>query len=498
MLSSSHRGDRTPLNQVYLTSTPTALFSLLLSALILLAACGSPPPPVETATQTAPEITPATSTKTATTPASTATISPTPTYTLNVSPSALNGVQITFWHPWAGESGAAIQESIDQFNGSNEFGISVLSLYQGNINILNDLIAEPEAVGGHPNLSLGSSSQIAAWVAQGKPVVDLNPYLNDPHWGLSPVDQADFSPLFLAQDTSGQNRIGFPAARSAQLMFYNTTWAQDLGFSSPPRTPEEFLEQACAAARSVAADEDAAATGRGGWLINNTPSAVLNWLYAFGSPVVLPDGDGYQFADDQSEAALLFLKELFDQGCAWEVIESTPEVEFAGRKALFVTSSLTDLAYQYAELQHVGNTDEWTVIGFPSPLAEPAISVFGPSFVMFAGSPAENLAAWLLIEWLTSPVQQAEFIMAHGSFPTRDSAVDHLAEFADDNPQWAAAQDLLVGAQPEPNLASWNVVRWVLADVGTQVFRYYFEPERIPATLELMDETAAELHERSQ
>jgi hypothetical protein len=32
--------------------------------------------------------------------------------------------------------------------------------------------------------------------------------------------------------------------------------------------------------------------------------------------------------------------------------------------------------------------------------------------------------------------------------------------------------------------------------VGTQVFRSYFSADRIPATLELMEETAAELHSR--
>jgi hypothetical protein len=38
-------------------------------------------------------------------------------------------------------------------------------------------------------------------------------------------------------------------------------------------------------------------------------------------------------------------------------------------------------------------------------------------------------------------------------------------------------------------------VRWAVSDVGTQVFRSYFVPERIPATLQLLDETAAELDE---
>ena len=73
--------------------------------------------------------------------------------------------------------------------------------------------------------------------------------------------------------------------------------------------------------------------------------------------------------------------------------------------------------------------------------------------------------------------------------------MDYLDSYASQNPQWAAAQELLAVAQPEPGLESWKNVRWILGDVGTQIFRYYFTSDRIPATLELMDETAAELHE---
>jgi len=71
----------------------------------------------------------------------------------------------------------------------------------------------------------------------------------------------------------------------------------------------------------------------------------------------------------------------------------------------------------------------------------------------------------------------------------------YLDEYASGHPQWAAAQELLADARAEPGLKSWDRVRWILGDVGTQIFRYYFTPDRIPATLELMDETAAELHE---
>jgi hypothetical protein len=41
-------------------------------------------------------------------------------------------------------------------------------------------------------------------------------------------------------------------------------------------------------------------------------------------------------------------------------------------------------------------------------------------------------------------------------------------------------------------------VRWVVSDVGTQMFRSYFSADRIPSTVELLAETAAELHERAE
>ena len=113
---------------------------------------------------------------------------------------------------------------------------------------------------------------------------------------------------------------------------------------------------------------------------------------------------------------------------------------------------------------------------------------------MFAGTPDENLAAWLVIKWLLSPEQDANLVEARGTFPVKASTLDLLDNYADEHPQWSAAQELLEHAKTEPGLDSWGSVRWILGDVGTQIFRYYFTPDRIPATLELMDETASELH----
>ena len=462
---------------------------------LLLASCGSQPSPTLTATVAPPPATP-TSTRTSVPP--TATITPQPTSSLGVDQSALNGVKIEIWHPWSGETGRVIQESIEGFNAANEYGITVESVYQGTLNSLNDIIDDTDTGSGLPNLTIGSNYQILSWNSSGKRVVGLNAYVNDVEWGLSSEEQADFYPIFLEQDVSGQNRIGFPAVRSAQLLFYNSSWAEELGFNSPPSTTQEFKDQACQAAQANNANDLPGDDGSGGWLINTTPSGILSWMYAFGSQVVQSDGSGFQFSTPQTANTLLYLKEIFDEGCAWEVLDSPGEVEFATRNALFITSSLSDLAYQTSEFERLGSDDTWTVLGFPSPQGGQVIDVYGPSFVMFAGTPEENLATWLLIKWLTKAEQQAKIINASGTFPTRSSAMDFLAEYASENPQWGAAQELIALARPEPGIQSWKEVRWILGDVGTQIFRYYFTPDRIPATLELMDETAAELHERTQ
>jgi multiple sugar transport system substrate-binding protein len=496
-----HRSD--PDNRDYITpfgSCPpvnsTRLVFFIVLYMILLVACNHQPTRVPTATNEILELTP-TSTNTTSTIIPTAMATPQPPSSLGIKKSELTDLTIKFWYPWSGETGAAIQRSLEEFNAVNEFGITVEGTSYETIDSLYERINTTESASGLPNIAIGANYQIQSWLSDGKPVTGLNAFVNDPDWGLSAEELSDFYTIFLDQDVKEQNRFGFPAIRTAPLIFYNTSLAKELGFSDPPSSTEEFKEQACAAARAKSANDLPQDDGSGGWLINTTPDGILSWMYAFESPVVLPDGSGYTFNTPQTENAFLFLKELFDLGCAWEVLESPAEIEFANRSALFITGSLTDLSYQASEFERANNNDVWTVMGFPSPSGDAIIDVYGPSYVIFAGTPEENLAAWLVIKWLSSAEQQAQIIEARGTFPTRASTLDFLDSYARNNPQWAAAQDLLANARPEPELESWKVVRWVLGDVGTQIFRYYFTPDRLPATLELMDETAAELHDRT-
>jgi ABC-type glycerol-3-phosphate transport system substrate-binding protein len=412
-----------------------------------------------------------------------------------INPADLKGITIQFWHTWFGEQGKLLQTLVDEFNLNNEFGIRIESIYQGNYNDLYQKIETAILSGVLPDLSLGYMYKILSWQNTGHVVTDLTPYQNDPNWGLTATEQTDFYPIFWEQSVINGARFGMPAQQFTQVMVYNRTWARQLGFETPPKTPKDFKEQVCAAAQSLRFDNDPQNDGTGGWVINTSPAVVLSWLYAFGSRVIHPSNSGYLFNTQPSHDALAFLKDLKDSGCAWQSNEPYAEAEFAQRRALMITSSIADLPYLERSLQQVGSRDEWTVLAFPSPIDQPVIVVYGPSFVVFQSTPERQIASWLFVRWLLSPENQARWIEVSSTLPTRASTTQELSRYASSHPQWATAVELLPYAQVEPSFPSWSVVRWAVSDVGTQVFRSYFVPERIPATLQLLDETAAELDE---
>jgi ABC-type glycerol-3-phosphate transport system substrate-binding protein len=465
---------------------------LLASLVVFLSACGTG----STATTTPGVETPRAIRTDITTPAPpTPTSTPVPTSTLGLTAEDLAGVTLTLWHPWSGELGQGLQDAIDSFNAENPYGISAQGLHKGGF---NDLYAAIESAGlaALPDLVVAYPYQIRMWDSRGLTVADLELYLSDPEWGFGAGERDAFYQAFFGEDQPDGKRSSFPLQRNAEVLYYNVSWARELGFDLPPQTPKDFRNQACAAAQANASDEEASNDGTGGWVINATPPSILSWMYAFGSEILAPGGKGYRFNSPASAEMIAFLNDLHDSGCAWESAGPYNEVEFASRQGLFITAPLADYPYQIAELERAGNDDDWGVIPFPSLEGAPVVTLYGPDLAVFAGSPEEVLASWLLIKWLSAPEQQARLIAAGDTLPLSNSAADQLQAYANANPQWSQALALLEFTRREPDLPSWSVVRWVVGDVGTQIFRSYFTSDRTQATLELMDETAAELNAR--
>jgi multiple sugar transport system substrate-binding protein len=430
-----------------------------------------------------------------------------PTKSIDISPPEIRGTIIHFWHNWSGPAGNLIETLIQDFNLHNEWGIMVVPVRQDTLDAMAANLQTTINTSDQPDLIVGFPHQYLDWDEM-IGLVDLHPYVSDPVWGLSLDEQADFYPVFWEQDVLDGKRLGVPAQRSAQVLFYNTTWAQDLGFPAPPVTPEQFMEQACASARQTSNQAGADSqqvgsvnqqSGAGGLIVSTDYPAMLGWIYSFGGEVIHSPEPGlgqtvYNFNNPQAEEAFTFLRGLYDQLCAWQPNSQFPADEFASRQGLFYNGSVTDIPGLAGAFDRAANHDQWTIISLPSPSAQPAVDVYGPSFVVLPSTAQRQLAAWLLIKWLLSPSNQALLVEKTSALPLRISALDYLATFQDRYPQWTETLELLPQGCSEPLFRSWGTVRWALSDASTQLFRDYFTIDQVPVLIEYLDRTAAELH----
>jgi len=403
----------------------------------------------------------------------------------------LSGTTVTFWHVWGtGSVNEAMLAIVDDFNANNEYGITVEPLDQGGYSDLEDAMNAAIQSGDLPNIVTAYTNALANW-ASVDVMADFNEYITDPDYGLTADEQAA---LFTNAVAGGQLadgvQVGWPISQSANVIYYNDSFAQDLDFAAPPTTPAEFKEQACAAAQFNNDSGDPDLAGTGGLVMYASASNYMSWLYAFGDDGLNETGDGYDFSSDASVATATFLKDLWDSGCTMTT-ESYPNPEFATRKALFVMSSTAGLPYQIAAFEDAASEDTWTFQPFVGD-AGTAVDGFGQYVGVVNTTPEENLASWLFVKYLTSPEAQATWINGSAYFPTQDTTAPFIQDYIDANPIWSTGLALTDVAGYEPALASWTSVRRAVGDAFNEILQAE-SPDAIPEILANLDATAAEL-----
>jgi ABC-type glycerol-3-phosphate transport system substrate-binding protein len=383
---------------------------------------------------------------------------------------------------------------VAQFNTENEWGIVVQRESKGNY---SELFSQTDAAVGEPDLPqivIAFPEHALSWQDA---VVDLSPYVHDPLYGFDEVALSDFYSPVWRQDEVEAKRVGLPAQRTARFLLYNQTWARELGFDSPPATPSEFEQQACAAHRAVGEDENPDNDALGGWLIDTDPLTPLSWMLAFGGGA--QEESSYRFLAPGNVDAFRYLKSLQQKNCAWVAALDLPTAErFAMRQALFATASLGELPDQTRAFSSAANDDEWTVLAFPGDERD-ALVLYGSSFIMFESDDVTQLASWLFMRWMLSAENQARWVQSTGLFPLRESTLNLLAEYSASHPQWAEAVELLPEAEITPQLASWRVVRVMVGDAFRDMFDTIRHPDltegQVSLILKQMDDTARDLNE---
>jgi multiple sugar transport system substrate-binding protein len=376
----------------------------------------------------------------------------------NLDPS---GQVIAYWHQHSSSREETVLAMIDDFNATNEWGITVQGEYAGGYDEIYNKIIAGIPSGEVPELSVAYQNQAATYATQGA-VVELTPYIESEQWGFTEEEQSDFFPFVQDGDILPQfeGRYGFAPQRSMEVLFYNEDWLADLGYDHPPRTWEEFREMSCAAS-----DPEA---GRYGYEFSIDTSTFADMVINRGGAMLNEDATAWAFGSEAGLEVLTFVQELFNDGCAILETESYgDQADFGAGVVLFTMSSTSGLPY-YRSAVAEGAGFNWNIAPIPTALDAPRPDIYGASLSVLRTTPEQQLAAWLFIKWFVEPEQQARWARASNYFPVRASVADALTDYFDENPQYAEAFSFLAYEPAiEPGVAGYDECRDAINDMMT-------------------------------
>ncbi len=400
----------------------------------------------------------------------------------NVDPT---GATVNYWFQHSGSREEALQELISEFNETNEWNITVVGEYQGGYSdIYNKMIT---AISGNamPQLVVAYQNQAAGYQVSGA-LVDLEPYVTDPKWGLGDeID--DFFEGFINQDKNrqfGGQRLGFPPNRSVEVLYYNLTWLKKLGYDRPPETWDEFYEMC-----KAATDAD---NNKFGYAIRTDASNVYAQIISRGGEIQAESG--YNYDTPEMKASMELMKRIYDDGYGIKIAERYgDQTDFANRKVLFTMGSTSGLPYYRRAIEGSEQGPfEWSVAPIPHTTETPVMDIYGASLSVPKSTPEQQLAAWLFIKWMSEPEQQARWVRASNYFPVRKSTAAELDDYFAKNPQYEEAFKILTTSitKAEPPFAGYDEVR----DAASAAFNAILDGADIDETIADLNEEANEIH----
>jgi multiple sugar transport system substrate-binding protein len=372
-----------------------------------------------------------------------------------------SGALVVYWHTLTGADEDRLLEMIDDFNTTNEWGITVVGEYQGELKTIYDKVLDGLPTGQLPSLVMTDNSTAAAYAAHDV-AVPLSPYFASRNWGFTPTERDDLFPSALASDRLPQFRdqlYSFPSCRSLQVMYYNVDWLKELGFDGPPQTWEGFREMACAASKPI--------DGLYGFELGMDSSVFNSLLATQDAPLFNTGGTAYTLGGEQGRSVLQFLQNLISDGCiTWETEEGHLE-DFGAGRILFIIDSTNELA----NLEHLiteGANFDWALAELPYTIKDPLVAVEGVSTTIVRTTPKEQLAGWLFVKWLGEPEQQARWAQHAGCFPTRRSAFEEMETYLEEHPHFGLASQMLEQKWiAEPGMTAYEACR---GEIGRMLY----------------------------
>ncbi len=375
------------------------------------------------------------------------------------------GQSIVYWHQYQKDSAQekTMSAIVDQFNKSNEWGITVEAISQGGYGDISKLVNAGITSGELPNLVAGYISDAASY-ARDNAAVDLAPYMSSEKWGLGATP--DIKQALVDANTVDGQVLAFPNQSSAQVMAYNQTLLTKLGFNAPPTTIDDFKTQACAASKATSDNGDKIL----GFSMTTDASPFEAWVASQGGSIY-HDGK-FDFSSDAVINTLKFYQDMYKEGCSYIPAKAFgDQADFNSGILPFYVTSTAGFSFIVSGFKKSGVTADWKIMTFPHTEGNETIQEFGPSIIMMPSSPEKQLASWLFLKYLATPDIAIQWTTGTGYFspvPSVDEALK-TATFTADGvaPYFKDATDLIakegVKIYISPSLSAYAKIRELIS-----------------------------------
>jgi len=375
----------------------------------------------------------------------------------------VNSSAAVFWDRQITESAELMRQLAEEFNATRGDALPIKVEHTGNYTDIFKKVSASIQAGSLPSIAVGYQSMTAEYL-QANAVVALEPFMDDPQRGLSQDDLNDFFPAMLETNRypdHGNKLYSFPFCKSVLMLYFNKRVLADAGFSEPPKTWDEFLDQS----RQIKAK-----LGKKAYAVNADCSTIAGMIFSMGGEVV----SGKETLFDSPAALRTFelLETMIQEGLAYQITPGTYDDETALTQGEVAFSLRTSAGRTNVVLLMEGRQDEWGMAMIPqADPANPATVLYGPNICIFNTTPEQQQAGWDFIKFFTSKDVSTRWALGTGYLPIRKSAEEdpQMQAFWAEWPYNRAAFDCLPYAKSEPNLSGWQEVRTLVENAETEI-----------------------------
>ena len=324
-------------------------------------------------------------------------------------------ITIEMWHYMNGGQAEALNSIIEDFNATNDKGITVNAISQGSIGDLNKKVISaaqsnslPAIINVYPDLATG--------LIEDNKLVDLALFINDENVGMAD-EMDDFVDTFIEETSQwGEGKIyGLPMTKSTEVLYVNKNMLESLGYTL------EDLEDLTFEKLAEISNKAVTELGVAGFGFDSSSNAFISSLKMDGPDFV--ESNGTINVDNEWVREYMTFFQQQAQSGAFRIAGEDKFLSnpFVNQKMLCYQGSSAGYAY-------LNNDGAFEIAVVEVPVfqgKDKAVMQQGASlFVTNNVSPEAQYAAYEFVKFATNAENTAKFATATGYLPVRKSAIE--------------------------------------------------------------------------